>query len=189
VTTPFAIAQKKQLGYKIDEVAELLSTARSVFGADSQVISDDSFVRKAQFSLVKGGYDIAEVDAALERLDEAFGQQLARNLIARIGATGAHDRVAELRSLLKGRISRGKGKGFDSAGFLRAGYRKSSVDLLLGQLEAHLIAAATVLVSDLRKIRFESAGSGYSEAEVDAFIDRAIELIHLEHALGLTHTA
>lgn len=188
MTAHFSKTSKKNFGYEPAEVDELISQARTVFAQVEAAITDEGFIRNAQFGLVKGGYEIALVDAALDRLDDAFGLQLARNTIRRSGHEAAREKLSQWRDTLLGRTERGKGKAFDSAGFLGKGYDRKAVDVALGNIAAHLAGSATLTTAQLREVKFKPVSGGYKESQVDAYLDKAVDFVNLEQALGSTNT-
>lgn len=184
----FAKTSKKNLGYDPTEVDDLVTQARAVFGQADALVTDEGFIRNAQFGLVKGGYEIALVDAALDRLDDAFGLQLARNVIRKNGYDAAREKLANWRETLLARTNRGKGKAFESAGVLAKGYHRKQVDVALENLAAHLAGGAKLTTAQLRELRFKPVSGGYSESQVDAYLDRAVDYVNLEQALGNSPT-
>lgn len=186
MTAHFAKTSKKHFGYDPAEVDELVSQARAVFAQVDAVVTDEGFIRNAQFGLVKGGYEIALVDAALDRLDDAFGLQLARNVIRRHGYDSAREKLTNWRETLLGRTNRGKGKAFDGAGFLAKGYHRKQVDTALQNIASHLAGSDKLTTAQLREVKFKPVAGGYSESQVDAYLDRAVDYVNLEQALGNT---
>lgn len=188
MTAHFSKTSKKNFGYDPAEVDALVSQARTVFAQVEAAITDEGFIRNAQFGLVKGGYEIALVDAALDRLDDAFGLQLARNTIRRNSYEAAREKLAKWREALLSRTERGKNKAFESAGFLGKGYDRKQVDVALGNISAHLAGSAVLTTAQLREVKFKPVTGGYKEAQVDAFLDRAVDYVNLEQALGSSPT-
>lgn len=188
MTAHFVKTSKRNLGYEPSEVDLLISQARTVFAQADAIVTDEGFIRNAQFGLVKGGYEIAPVDAALDRLDDAFGLQLARNLIRRSGYEQARVKLANWRETLLARTKRPIGKSFDKAGFLAKGYHVKQVEITLGNIAAHLEGGAKLTTAQLRDVKFKLVGGGYDEAQVDAFLDRTVDYVNLEQALGVAPT-
>ena len=74
VSTTFPRSRKSVHGYKVDEVEDFLEEARRAYTADRGelgVVTATS-IRRTAFSMQKGGYSTTHVDAALERLEDAF---------------------------------------------------------------------------------------------------------------------
>lgn len=185
MTAHFAKTNKKSLGYNTAEVDDLVAKARAFFAAQS-ALSDPNFIRNAQFGLEKGGYEIASVDAALDRLDEAFGLQQARNLVSQSGLFDSRQQQIELKDVLLARANRPQAKTFASTGLFGKGYSKKQVDLLLANFATHLDGGTKMTIPQLREARFKYVSGGYNEAQVDAYLDRAIDYLNLEQAIGST---
>ncbi|MFM6980093.1 MAG: DivIVA domain-containing protein [Micrococcales bacterium] len=188
MTAHFAKTTKKNLGYDPAEVDALVDQARSIFALGDASVADEGFIRNSQFSLVKGGYEIALVDAALDRLDDAFGLQVARSTIRRHGFDASREKLTNWRDTLLARTKRGKNKAFDSAGAFSKGYHRKQVDVALGNIAAHLEGSAKLTTAQLREVKFKPVTGGYKEAQVDAYLDRAVDFVNLEQAIGSAQT-
>lgn len=72
-TTPpaFALTTGRERGYHRAAVDTFLASARRAFESGGDELSAED-VRIASFPLVKGGYVVADVDAALGRVEDAF---------------------------------------------------------------------------------------------------------------------
>ncbi|HNP16649.1 MAG TPA: DivIVA domain-containing protein, partial [Terrimesophilobacter sp.] len=73
MSSTFPRTRKSRRGYDIDEVEEFLEEARRVYNAEpgAPTVLGSEEIRRTAFSLQKGGYSPAHVDAALERLEDA----------------------------------------------------------------------------------------------------------------------
>ncbi len=177
----FPFVSKRSLGYDPKQVDELIAVARSHFSDPSIHLVSAAKLRNSQFALVKGGYSIPAVDAALDRLDDAFGVQEAQKQIAVTGHHGLESKIEHLIELLSGRIARPKGKKFKRVSRLVRGYSTKQVDQFLadvgGSLQSGLSSSErTERVVRLRSVEFSTKWGGYAEEQVDSFIDRAVEL-------------
>ena len=170
----FKKSASNQLGYEPQAVDAVILLARKQFAEPSSRVLDASTLRTTQFGLVKGGYDIAAVDAALERLDDAFVANEAKRLIAQRGHHGAVLYQQQLQELLQGRAQRAGRNRFKKNPFWVKGYSKHQVDSMVTAL-----AAGQQSVSQLRAVSFSPRWGGYSEVQVDAYIDRAVEYLQL----------
>ena len=73
VSSTFPHARRSQLGYDVDEVEDFLEDARRAYtaeGAAASLVTADT-IRDTGFTMRKGGYAPDQVDAALERLEDA----------------------------------------------------------------------------------------------------------------------
>ena len=176
--------QEKGLGYAPAEVDEFIGKARLQFEDPSQFLVSSGFARHATFSMVKGGYAIAAVDTAIDRLEDTFAQKEISHQLADQGAFALDDRLARFIESLQGRSDRRKTKRFKRVSWPLRGYSPKQVDTFCMMLERYLFSNATLVPSDIRGQLFKVKRGGYSETQVDAFLDRAIEVIQLRQALG-----
>lgn len=184
MTAHFLLAAANEWGYDPKSVDPVIDLARNQFANPASHVLDAATLRTSQFKLVKGGYQIASVDAALDRLDDAFAQQEANRLLARNGHEGARQKMQDLRETLKARIARGKRRSFKRQAWWLKGYSMPQVDALLKSIDATLDGQSNLSVSVLRQFTFTPKWAGYSEAQVDAFIDRTVQYLQISRALG-----
>ena len=81
----FPRARKGRLGYDLDEVEDFLEDARRAYTTESpdvSIVTADT-IRTTAFAMRKGGYSTTHVDAALERLEDAFAAR-ERELPSRV---------------------------------------------------------------------------------------------------------
>ena len=171
-------------GYAPAEVDEFIAKARRQFEDPSQFLVSSGLARHATFSLVKGGYAIAAVDAAIDRLEDTFAQKELAKARAEQGDFAMDDRLARYVDSLQGRINRPKGKRFKRAGWPLRGYSPKQVDALCQTIERFLVSGASLSSTDVRNQLFKAKRGGYAENQVDAFLDRTIEVIQLRKALS-----
>ncbi len=163
-------------GYDKRAVDEFLTRAREAFEADAEPMTSGD-VRRAAFPLVRRGYAIPAVDAALGRIEDAFA---AREREAAVGAEGAHAWVGQTREtaqVVLDRLSRPRGRRFDRVSVLRYGYRIDEVDLVADKLAKYLETGDSVTVEQVRAVAFRMQRGGYREAQVDAVLDAVIEVM------------
>ncbi|MDE2410026.1 MAG: DivIVA domain-containing protein [Actinomycetales bacterium] len=184
MTAHFLRVPEDELGYETTEVDGVIELARSQFANPASHVLDASSLRTKQFTTVKGGYRIDSVDAALDRLDDAFAEQEANRLLVRKGHQGAGEHLAELKSTLLGRTSRGRSKAFNRQPWWQKGYSVRQVDQLLQRVSQTLEGEPSVGVPQLRQVTFSPKWAGYTEAQVDAFLDRAIQYLQISKHLG-----
>ncbi len=177
---PFELAQKRELGYEPSQVDQLIATARAQFADERKSLITAAELRKTEFDLVRGGYAIAAVDAAIDRLDDA----LASIEIAAVLRHHGRDIVDKVKSdataLLFGRIERPARKRFSGTSWLLRGYSKRQVDVLVELIDLHLTSGSQLNIEQFRRVIFKAKRRGYNEAQVDAFVDKTIELLQLE---------
>lgn len=177
-TTPFPRVRGRRFGYDVDEVEDFLATARAAYDdkrTHPGVTSAD--IRRTAFSMQRGGYVTAAVDAALERLEDAFAVR-ERDRVMR--GSGERAYYAEARTLAKeiiGRMERPNGRRFDRAGAFTQGYRVKDVDRFADDVRAYFEEGASLSVEEVRAIAFRPARNGYREAQVDLLIDGLVEVM------------
>lgn len=184
MTAHFKRVAANEQGYDPAEVDRWIDLARAQFADPGSHVLNASTLRTVQFPVVKGGYQISAVDAALDRLDDAFAEQEAHRLLTRYGHQGATEQLAELRSLLQSRIERPNRRRFQRQPWRLKGYSVRQVDAMLGVIAAELREGGIVSVAQLRQQTFSPRWAGYTEAQVDAFLDRTIQYLQLSRALG-----
>lgn len=176
----FALAQPDKPGYEQAQVDAFINLARSQYADAAQEILTANQLRNTEFDLVHGGYDLVSVDAAMDRLEDAFAaREIQRQKLFR-GDFAVQDRLERITEIVTGRIERPKRKKFSSAGYLLRGYDRKQVDQLCGQIEQHLKSGSKIHLSVVRRAIFKAKRGGYVESQVDAFIDRVVELLQIE---------
>lgn len=176
-TAPFPHTTGRTKGYRPREVDEFLARARAAFEAPDAADLDATAVRTAAFPLVKRGYQISAVDAALGRIEDAFAAREREQALGRAGARAWVGRSRELAQEVLDRLTRPKGKRFRRAGFLRFGYRIDEVDLVADKLARFLSSGEPVTVDQVRGVAFRMQRRGYSEQQVDAVLDSVVEVM------------
>lgn len=172
-----------ELGYDPADVDPVIDLARRQFAEPTSRVIDASQLRASQFRLVKGGYQIAEVDQALERLDDAFAVNEAKRLTAQRGHHGAFLFLEELKATLLGRAQRPAGHKFKRNPFWVKGYSKHQVDILLATVAGYFEGIDRVSVEQLRRVVFSPRWGGYVENQVDAYIDRVVEYLQVSKSV------
>lgn len=176
----FPQAEAKQLGYLPEQVDSFIETARNQFADATQELLTSNQLRNTEFDLVSGGYEITAVDTAMDRLEDAFAaREIQRQKLFR-GEFAVNDRLARITEIVRGRLSRPKRQKFASVGFLLRGYDRKQVDALLAQVEQHLNSGTRLQLNVVRRAIFKAKRGGYVESQVDAFIDRVVEILQIE---------
>lgn len=163
-------------GYHRGAVDAFLAAARDSFEDDTDELSAAD-VRIASFPLVKGGYEIAEVDAALGRVEDALA---ARQRERAVRDNGAEAWVVHARSeaqVILDHLSRSRRQKFARTGFLSFGYRVDEVDHVAARIVRYLRDGDELTVEQLRSAAFRMQRGGYREEQVDALLDATIDVI------------
>jgi DivIVA domain-containing protein len=169
--SPFPKVTKGQLGYSIDEVDRLIARARDQYSNLSAHTLNWRELSSQGFTLTKGGYQPASVDAAIEKLQDTFAERELAALPLDLTAS----RVA-----LQNRVSRAKRKRFAKVGVFALGYSRKQVDALVSIVGEYLDGGEKLGIDEIRNLKFKLQRGGYIESQVDSYIDRLVEHIQTE---------
>lgn len=174
----FPLTDKKTLGYSTQQVEAFLATARSAYDAKDggESLSAES-IRHTAFGMVKGGYSPSHVDAAMERLEDAFAARERDNAggaaVKKAMATEARAKAQEIID----RLGRPQGHRFARTSFLTVGYNLADVDRLANRLVRHFEGGRALKPDDVRTSVFRPQRRGYREAQVDFLLDTVVEVM------------
>ncbi|CAN7302370.1 DivIVA domain-containing protein [Microbacterium sp. LjRoot45] len=174
---PFPVVAGKAEGYDIDQVDEFLAAARRAFETDDPTELSSVDVRRTAFRLVKRGYQIAAVDAAMGRIEDAFAARERENALAREGARAWVGSSRKLAQEVLDRLSRPARERFRRVGALRWGYRIDEVDAVADRIARYLESGESLTVEQVRTVAFRMQRGGYDEVQVDAVLDAVIEVM------------
>lgn len=165
-----------QTGYHIHQVEDFFDDAREDYEKGGQMTSTQ--VRAAAFDLVRGGYDPAAVDEALDRVESAFSVRERLLFIDQHGQDAWMSEVASRATVLYPRLTRPEGQRFKPPARGK-GYDRQAVDEVMVRLIDYFDSGRPISSQDLRTVTFPSAPASraYAEGPVDAFIDRAIDIL------------
>lgn len=174
----FSTVAEDRRGYDRDEVDVFMDRARRTYDEGGRMPLEE--IRATRFPTTAGGYSRSEVDAAMERLVDAFALAERDRFIADHGEDAWYAELAARAEPLRRRLERADHHRFrEPTNSSALGYRKSAVDELCHELEAYLDGANPMSVDEVRRIRFSGAhgSDGYDEAQVDAFLARMTEIM------------
>jgi len=182
VTATFPTAAKGQLGYDVDEVDAFLAEARRAYTSGAEAGDDDASVdatriRRTAFTMRKGGYSTKHVDAALERLEDAFASRERERALAGGGEADWYSGARGTAEQLVARFERPQGHRFDRVGLLTQGYHPADVDRLVRRLQAYFTAGQPLSIDDVRSSVFRAKRGGYREAQVDHVLDAVVDVM------------
>lgn len=172
----FPEAQGRQKGYDKTAVDTFLATARAAFETDSPALTSAD-VRSVAFPLARRGYDVAAVDAALGRVEDAFAGREREAAVATLGAREWVGQNRETAQAVLDRLSRPRKRRFDRVSRMRFGYRIDEVDLVADKIARYLQTGDAVTVEQVRAVAFRMQRGGYREAQVDAVLDAVVEVM------------
>lgn len=172
----FPRTARSTLGYDPEQVDEFLQTARLAYDAEDQspAALTAADIRHTAFGMVKGGYSTTHVDAALERLEDAFAAR------EREGAGATAEWLEQARTtaqVILNRLARPAGERFDRVSFLTYGYNKADVDRFSTRLVRYFQDGRPMSVEEVRTITFRPQHGGYREAQVDLLLDSVTDVM------------
>lgn len=179
MSSTFPRARKSAPGYNVDQVEDFLEEARRAYSADAgavTVVNSDS-IRQMAFEMEKGGYSTSHVDAALERLEDAFA---ARERDHKVAQTGDSEWFAKARTgaqEILDRLGRPATERFARVGLLSRGYDVKEVDAFAERLVGYFQHGKALTVEQVRTVAFRPVKRGYSEAQVDLLLDSVVEVM------------
>lgn len=173
----FPHTRKSRPGYNVDEVDAFLRKARQAYdGIDRVSLSSDD-IRHTAFGMRKGGYATAEVDVALERLEDAFASR-ERDLARRsVGERQWLDTAREDARQIVARLDRPVKRRFRHTGILSLGYSIRQVDDFAERLKLYFHDGKPLNVNDVRAVVFQPQRGGYREAQVDLLLDSVTKVM------------
>lgn len=172
----FAVTNGRERGYHRGAVDAFLAAARDSFEQDNDALTATD-VRAASFPLVKGGYVISEVDAALGRVEDAFAARRRERAVREEGADAWVGRAREEAQLILDHLSRSRRRRFARTGLLTFGYRVDEVDHVAERIVRFLRDGDALSAEQLRSAAFRMQRRGYREEQVDALLDATIDVI------------
>ncbi|MFM1956628.1 MAG: hypothetical protein RLZ41_27 [Actinomycetota bacterium] len=176
----FSFAAADKPGYETTQVDAFIAKARTQYSDATLELVTSNQLRNTEFDLVHGGYDIIAVDTAMDRLEDAFAaREISRQKQSR-GEHAVEDRLARIVEIVSGRLVRPKRKKFSNVGYLLRGYDRKQVDQLCNQVAVHLASGTPLQLNVVRRAIFKANRGGYVESQVDAFIDRVVEILQIE---------
>ncbi len=180
--SPFERVRRREYGYNIRQVDDFLTEARAYYNdpdQDADPITSKT-VRSMAFDPAKGGYEAQAVDAALDRLEDVFAQRERDQLIRDEGEEAWLAEISRMSTVLRTRLHRPVGERFRRPSARKAySYNVRDVDALCDQLLGYFEQDQPLSVDVIRRAAFREARgrTGYEENQVDAFLDRVVELM------------
>jgi len=172
----FSLTSGRVRGYHRAAVDTFLAAARTAFEGDADDLSAAD-VRVASFPLVKNGYVVAEVDAALGRVEDALAAR-ARDRVVRARGAGAWvEQARDDAQVILDHLARPKRHRFARTGVLTFGYRIDEVDHVGARIARYLRDGEPLTAEQLRAAAFRMQRGGYREEQVDALLDAAVDVI------------
>ena len=177
VSTTFSKTRKR--GYNVEQVEDFLEDARRAYSTDlgdNMVVNAES-IRQTAFKMQRGGYSAPHVDAALERLEDAFATRERERALQLAGDDVWYAETRIIAQEILNRLSRPKGHRFGRAAFMVEGYRRADVDAIADRLVGYLQSGTPIGIDEVRTVAFRPQQGGYREAQVDLLLDAVIEVM------------
>ncbi|WP_300266506.1 DivIVA domain-containing protein [Microbacterium sp.] len=172
----FSVTEGRVRGYHRAAVDTFLAAARESFEQDGGELTATD-IRVASFPLVKGGYDISEVDAALGRIEDAFSARQRERVVKEEGVEPWIIAARDDAQVILDHLARPRRHKFARTGWLTFGYRVDEVDHVAGRIVRYLRDGDALSAEQLRSAAFRMQRGGYREEQVDALLDAAIDVI------------
>ncbi len=136
-------------------------------------------VRTVGFDLVRGGYDVDAVDAALDRIEDAFARREKQRGEERSGQAAWQTQLRTQEQSLRAQLARPDGERFPRGSGMELTYDIDQVDDLCRRIEDSFATGRPLPPDIVRLAVFKGrrGSRGYREASVDAFLDRVVELL------------
>ena len=179
MSTTFPRSRKSRLGYNVDQVEDFLEEARRAYTADRGVLTvvNSESIRQMAFPMQKGGYSTSHVDAALERLEDAFAARERERAVAEQGDAAWFAKARSSAQSILDRLARDKGKRFSRVSFLTTGYDPKDVDAFADRLVGYFQHGKPMSVDQVRTVVFRGKKGGYNETQVDLLLDSVIDVM------------
>src|SRR3954465_5634052 len=177
VSDTFPRAGRLVKGYDVEQVEAFLSRARAAYEDSGRGPAMTSWhVRTVGFDLVRGGYEVEAVDAALDRIEDAFARREKQRGEGRAGSAGWQNQLRTQEQSLRAQLARPDGQRFPRGSGLELTYDVAQGDDLCRRVEGAFASGRHITPDDVRLAVFKSrrGSRGYREASVDAFLDRVV---------------
>lgn len=176
----FARVSQLSKGYEPGEVDEFFEFARRDY-EDPNPTMDATSVRRTTFGMRRGGYDTGDVDAALDRLEDALAARAREEEIADVGQDKHMERLLGRARQLQGRLGRPSGERFRRAEGDVLAYDVDQVDELCDTLADYFKGGIVLSPDHVRRAAFapRRGTDGYREGDVDAFLDTVVDVMAL----------
>jgi DivIVA domain-containing protein len=177
--TTFPRVRRTRSGYRVDEVEAFLDEARRAYerSPDESGGLDADSIRRTAFSMERGGYSTVHVDAALERLEDAFALREREMAYRTVGDKAWFGQARASAQEILDRLGRPDNHRFARTGGLSEGYRRKDVDRFCAKLRRYFREGEKVGIDEVRTVAFRSQRGGYREQQVDLLLDSVIDVM------------
>ena len=174
----FPDAPHRGRGYEKRAVEAFLGHARAAFElGDESTSMTSADIRHVAFPIVKRGYSIAAVDAALGRIEDAFAARERERAFAETGDAAWYATARASAQEILNRLARPAGQRFTRTGIFTNGYDTKAVDAFAERLVGYFQNGKPMSVEQVRAVAFPAKKRGYNEAQVDLLLDSVIDVM------------
>ncbi len=179
MSTTFPRSRKSKQGYDVDQVEDFLEEARRAYTAEPGQLSvlNSESIRTMAFRMQKGGYSTSHVDAALERLEDAFAARERERAFAEVGDAAWYAKARSSAQSILDRLAREPGHRFSRVGPLTTGYSPKDVDAFADRLVGYFQHGKPMSVDQVRTVVFRGVKRGYNETQVDLLLDAVTDVM------------
>ncbi len=179
VSTTFPRTRNSRRGYRVDQVEDFLEDARRAYTAEpgAPVVVTSTSIRQMAFDMEKGGYSTVHVDAALERLEDAFANRERDRAIQLAGDQAWYTEARQIAQEILDRLARPAGHRFDRVNFLSDGYDRKEVDAFADRLVGYFQDGRQMSIEEVRTAAFRPQKGGYRETQVDLVLDAVTDVM------------
>lgn len=179
VSTTFPRTRKSRRGYSVDQVEDFLEDARRAYAAEPNepAVVNATNIRQMAFVLQKGGYSPVHVDAALERLEDAFASRERERSIQQVGDEAWYSEARSIAKEILDRLARPVNHRFDRVSALGSGYNRKDVDAFGDRLTQYFQNGKPMSIEEVRTVAFRPTKGGYREAQVDLLLDAVVNVM------------
>ncbi len=179
VSSTFPRTRKSRRGYSVEQVEDFLEEARQAYSAEpgAPVVIGADTIRSTAFAMQKGGYSPTHVDAALERLEDAFASRERDRARAEMGDEAWFREARRNAADIIDRLARPAGAKFRRASLLSDGYDRKEVDAFARRLNDYFLKGTALSIDAVRTVAFRPRKGGYQEAQVDFFLDSVVSVM------------
>ena len=175
MSTTFPRTRKSRRGYNVDEVEEFLEDARRAYSSEGPTVVSAATIRTIAFGMQKGGYSTTHVDAALERLEDAFASRERDRVFGQAGGdTHWYGQARSTAQEILDRLARPTGARFSRVGALTRAYNVKEVDAFADRLVDYFQHGKPMNVEEVRTVAFTATKRGYNETQVDLLLDAVV---------------
>lgn len=192
-------AGKRKWGYDPDQVDEFLEHAHALYDGDGVQLTQRD-IQNVSFDLTRGGYVIAQVDAALARLERAVVDKQTAREISQHGRVAWKAQTEDLYHDVARHVGRANGERFSSGKPHVPSYDRKQVDKLADRIvdkcaaELGIDGISKEDVKGFDKITAEAVANsvftqrkgkkGYDERQVDYFLNSCVQLLSRIESYG-----